>query len=56
MNFIIEVLRKKENENVLVFVVRNQQGFSVLVADTLDEVRDFIQLQIDKALSAKSDA
>ena len=56
MNFIIEVLRKKENEQVLVFVVRNQQGFPMLVADTLDEAKDYIQSQIDKALSAKSDA
>ena len=55
MNFIIEVLRKKENENVLVFVVRNQQGFPMLVADTLDEALVFVQSQIDKALSAKSD-
>ena len=55
MNFIIEVLRKKENEKVLVFVVRNQQGFPMLVSDTLDEVKDYIQSQIEKALSAKSD-
>ena len=56
MNFIIEVLRKKENDNVLLFVVRNHQGIPVLVADTLDEAKDFIQDTIKKALSAKSGA
>ena len=55
MNFIIEVLKKKENENVLVFVVRNSQGFPQLVADSLDEAKEFIQNQIDAALQKKSD-
>lgn len=56
MNFIIEVLRKKENENDLVFVVRNQQGFPMLVADSLVEATNFIQLKINQALEKNSDA
>ena len=56
MNFIIEVLKKKEDSSVLVFVVRNHQGFPMLVADSLDEASKFIQSQINQALKKKSDA
>ena len=56
MNFIIEVLKKKEDSSVLVFVVRNQQGFPVLVADSLDEAKDYIQDAINKALEPSKDS
>ena len=56
MNFIIEVLKKKEDSSVLVFVVRNQQGFPVLVADSLDEAKDYIQDAIYKALEPSKDS
>ena len=55
MNFIIEVLKKKENENILVFVVRNSQGFPLFVGDSLEEAKEFILNQIDAALQKKSD-
>ena len=56
MNFIIEVLKKKEDSSVLVFVVRNQQGFPVLVADSLDEAKDYVQDAINKALEPSKDS
>ena len=55
MNFIIEVLKKKENEHILVFVVRNSQGFPQLVADSLDEAKEFIQNQTSSAKQHRSD-
>lgn len=42
MNFIIEVLPKKENSSVFVYVVRNGNGYPMNVCDSLDDAKDFI--------------
>ena len=49
MNFIIEILPKKENGNQFVFVVRSQNGFPLAVCDSLDGVKDIIQEKFDDA-------
>lgn len=49
MNFILEVLPKKENGNVFVWVVRAQNGFPLAVCDSLDSVMDVIQDKFDDA-------
>lgn len=56
MSFIIEVLPKKENSQVLVFVVRAQNGFPIAVCDSLDQAKDVISEQVDKALAKSSNA
>lgn len=56
MNFIIEVLPKKENEKEFVFVVRAQNGFPISVCSSLDEAKNVIQEKLDEALKAKSNA
>lgn len=48
MNFIIEILPKKENSNVFVFVVRSSNGFPIAVCDTLDGAKDVIQEKFDE--------
>lgn len=56
MSFIIEVLPKKENSQVLVFVVRAQNGFPIAVCDSLDQAKDVISEQVEKALATTSNA
>lgn len=56
MSFIIEVLPKKENSQVLVFVVRAQNGFPIAVCDSLDQAKDVISEQVEKALAKSSNA
>ena len=38
MSFIIEVLPKKENGNVFVYVVRSGNGYPMSVCDSLDGI------------------
>ena len=56
MNFIIEVIKKSADSSALVFVVRRQDGFPMCVKDSLDEVKDFIQDAINKALESEKDS
>ena len=51
MNFIIEILPKKENGNVFVYVVRAQNGFPLAVCDSLDAAKKVIQEKHDQFLS-----
>lgn len=48
MNFIIEILPKKENRNQFVYVVRAQNGFPISVCETLDGAKDVIQEKFDE--------
>lgn len=43
MNFIVEILPKKENGNQFVYVVRDMHGYPLAVCDSLDGAKDFIQ-------------
>ena len=54
MSFIIEVLKKRENELDLCFVVRAQNGFPLSVFDNLDEAKDFIAAKVKQALESNS--
>lgn len=58
MNFIIELLPKKENLKEFVYVVRQANGFPISVCDSLCDACDVLQVQIDKLLipSLKKDA
>lgn len=49
MNFIIEILPKKENGNQFVYVVRAQNGFPLAVCDSLNGAKDIIQEKFDDA-------
>lgn len=54
MNFIIEILPKKENVNEFVYVVRAQNGFPLAVCDTLEGAKDVIQEKHDQLLASAS--
>ena len=57
MNFIIEILPKKENGSVFVYVVRNGNGYPMSVCESLDGAKDFIAEKIDdfkKTMSEKA--
>ena len=57
MNFIIEILPKKENGNEFVYVVRAQNGFPLSVCDSLEGAKDVIQEKFDDLRKqSKSDA
>ena len=56
MNFIIEVIKCHPESEDLIYVVRRQDGFPMFVADSLDDLKDLIQKQIDQALKPKSDS
>ena len=57
MNFIIEILPKKENGNSFVYVVRAQNGFPLSVCDSLEGAKDVIQEKFDEMLKqSKSDS
>lgn len=43
MNFIVEILPKKENGNVFAWVVRAQNGFPIAVCDSLEGAKDIIE-------------
>lgn len=48
MNFIIEILPKKENSKEFVYVVRAQNGFPIAVCDSLDGAKDVIKDKFDE--------
>lgn len=52
MNFIIEILPKKENGNQFVWVVRAQNGFPLAVCDSLEGAKDIIQEKFDETRKA----
>ena len=52
MNFIIEIIPKKENETLFVYVVRAQNGFPLGVFDSISEASNFIAEQHKKALES----
>ena len=47
MNFIVEILPKKENGNEFAWVVRAQNGFPIAVCDSLEGAKDIIQEKFD---------
>lgn len=55
MNFIIEILPKKEKSNEFVFVVRAQNGFPISVCDSLEGAKDVIQEKFEE-LRKQSDS
>lgn len=55
MNFIIEILPKKEKSNEFVFVVRASNGFPISVCDSLDSAKDVIAAKFDE-LRKQSDS
>ena len=52
MNFILEILPKKENGNLFVWVVRAQNGFPLAVCDSADGAMDVIKEKFDDARKA----
>lgn len=56
MNFIVEILPKRENASVFVYVVRNQNGFPIAVCESLEGAKDVIQENLDKMLAARSES
>ena len=57
MNFIIEILPKRENGNSFVYVVRAQNGFPISVCDSLEGAKDVIQEKFDEMRKqSKSDS
>lgn len=51
MNFIIEVLPKKENEKILVWIVRAQNGFPIAVCDSLEDASQVIKDRVNASLN-----
>lgn len=49
MNFIIEILPKKENSNEFVFVVRAHNGFPLAVCDSLEGAKIVIEEKFEEA-------
>lgn len=49
MNFIIEILPKKENGNQYVYIVRAQNGYPLAVCESLDGATDVIREKFDDA-------
>lgn len=49
MNFIIEILPKKENSNEFVFVVRAHNGFPLAVCESLEGAKIVIEEKFDEA-------
>lgn len=48
MNFIIEILPKKENGNQFVYVVRANNGFPLAVCESLEGAKDVIQEKFEE--------
>lgn len=56
MNFIVEILPKKENGNQFVYVVRAQNGFPLAVCESLDGAKTVIEKKFEEMRkSMKSD-
>lgn len=53
MNFIIEILPKRENGNEFVYVVRAQNGFPLSVCESLEGAKDVIQEKFDEFRKTK---
>ena len=51
MNFIIEIIPKKENGNQFVYVVRAQNGFPLAVCESLEAAKDCIQEKHEQFLA-----
>lgn len=51
MNFILEILPKKENGNQFVYVVRAHNGFPHAVCESLVAAMDFIQEKHEQFLA-----
>lgn len=51
MNFILEILPKKENGNQFVYVVRAQNGFPLAVCESLEGAKLVIQEKHEKFLA-----
>lgn len=51
MNFIIEILPKKENGNKFVYVVRAHNGYPLAVCESLEAAKDVIQEKHDQFLA-----
>lgn len=56
MNFIIEILPKRENASQFVYVVRNQNGFPLAVCESLEGAKDVIQENLDKMFAARAES
>lgn len=54
MNFIIEILPKKEKGNQFVFVVRRSDGYPISVCDTLEGAKDVIKEKFVELLKQSS--
>lgn len=54
MNFILEIIPKKENEKEFVFVVRASNGFPLCVCDTLNDATLFIESKIGDSINIDS--
>lgn len=54
MNFILEILPKKENGNQFVYVVRAQNGYPLAVCDSLEGAMIVIQEKHDELLAQAS--
>ena len=48
MNFIIEILPKKEKANDFVYVVRGSNGFPLAVCESLDSTKDVIEKKFEE--------
>lgn len=53
MNFIIEILPKRENGNEFVYVVRAQNGFPLSVCESLEGAKDVILEKFDEFRKTK---
>ena len=51
MNFILEVLPKKENANQFVWIVRAQNGFPLAVCDSLENAKEVIEEKFNQSLA-----
>lgn len=54
MNFIVEILPKKENGNVFAWVVRAQNGFPIGFCDSLDGAMNLIEEKFNEMLNTLS--
>ena len=53
MNFIIEILPKRENGNEFVYVVRAHNGFPLAVCESLEGAKDVIQERFEEFRKTK---
>ena len=53
MNFIIEILPKRENGNEFVYVVRAHNGFPLAVCESLEGAKDVINEKFEEFRKTK---